>query len=499
MVTNVLEILVLFVSLGLFFDKVLIGASEREKISEYLNAAPRKAKFSVQYFDFLDVSHAMIFDRFFSGGLFSISFFRSAAVVSVSSFIFVATFQILYEPSILDDIDIGIFQVIIIVVFLSFNVLFDYITIAQTKIFIESSISSGKIFNSIFLIISDFIVSLNLFIIFYALFILFITLYLVSPVVDLTFYQLKASKASVVESKNVPEYLTYLDQPAIMGRIKYNADINGLLQSKGEDVDEEHVIVFYDATFEPKVGVTEKLILSTLPDVRVQFDGEFQDYSDVDGAVARKLTEQQVRLFDLSDEDKDEDQSNSVQSIKLKVSGSNTDLSSLNSAYTQAYTYADRLEDSFPISFALESATLSLRSFVADISSANSYKAPIAICLLDSKPTDRFPLTPHSVKQLQQCDDFIIVRRNWRAYLTQDLATTGRNLQNKIVPFNTLIITSMLPTILFYIAIMFLAVASVVFLTLASWAKEKRKYFVRSPFAVSGFLIGIVFGALAAF
>ncbi|MEI4195443.1 hypothetical protein [Roseovarius sp. E0-M6] len=60
------------------------------------------------------------------------------------------------------------------------------------------------------------------------------------------------------------------------------------------------------------------------------------------------------------------------------------------------------------------------------------------------------------------------------------------------MPFTTLLITSILPTAFFYLAIILLAIVAVCFSKVVRGTSRIKKFFLRAPFAISGALLGAV-------
>ncbi|MEP6149308.1 MAG: hypothetical protein ABJ201_17960, partial [Nisaea sp.] len=73
-----------------------------------------------------------------------------------------------------------------------------------------------------------------------------------------------------------------------------------------------------------------------------------------------------------------------------------------------------------------------------------------------------------------------------------DFALVGRDTDGYRVPFNTLLITSILPTAFFYLAIILLAIVTVCFSKVVRGTNRIKKFFLRAPFAISGALLGAV-------
>ena len=80
MLSSFLTDVMTLVGFGVFLDIILIGKNERERIELYLDGEPEDKTLTDRFLRFLSLSHSIVFGRFFSGRLFSISFFASAAL-----------------------------------------------------------------------------------------------------------------------------------------------------------------------------------------------------------------------------------------------------------------------------------------------------------------------------------------------------------------------------------------------------------------------------------
>jgi hypothetical protein len=72
------------------------------------------------------------------------------------------------------------------------------------------------------------------------------------------------------------------------------------------------------------------------------------------------------------------------------------------------------------------------------------------------------------------------------------MALVGRDTAGYRVPYNTLLITSVLPTAFFYLAILLLAIATVSFSKAVKGTNRVKKFFLRAPLAISGCFLGVV-------
>jgi hypothetical protein len=98
------------VAFGVFLDAVLIGREEKKRIEQYLDSKVSGLSFTQRFLSFLTLSHSVVFGRFFSGNLFSKSFFASAAIVSITSFVLVAAIQIYFDGDALTGVRFDFFS-----------------------------------------------------------------------------------------------------------------------------------------------------------------------------------------------------------------------------------------------------------------------------------------------------------------------------------------------------------------------------------------------------
>ncbi|RAZ81657.1 hypothetical protein DDV93_22475 [Cereibacter johrii] len=99
-------------------------------------------------------AHSIVFGRFFSAHLFSLRFFLSAAAIYICSFCLVLGAQVYLFPDQFSQLRYDTKQLVLFLVFILFNISFDYATIIQTKIFIETALKVNSIFRALVLIVS---------------------------------------------------------------------------------------------------------------------------------------------------------------------------------------------------------------------------------------------------------------------------------------------------------------------------------------------------------
>ncbi|MCB2095794.1 MAG: hypothetical protein KDE11_15445, partial [Rhodobacteraceae bacterium] len=446
---------------------------------------------------FLSVSHSIVFDRFFSGNLFSRSFFASALVISITSFSVVVALQLYFYPTALAGVRFDFLQISLIFSFIAFNVLFDYFTIVQTKIFIEASISAKSIFRSILFIASDLMVTMNTFILAYAFFILLVVQYFVWPQVHLSYVREHNAESNATALREPPNYLTEIGTPEALDRLRFSDNFSGALVDDGAAGDPIAVEVYYDTTLDPRAVDLQTLLLSNISRLQVTQTVDFKEYSgDGEEDLARFIgVLTRVARWVRFAAELEGDQLPAIEATPLVVSGNISGLGGLDAAYTMTFNQTDALEDGFPASIFGSLEVVELRRFVADTISNERLPAPMAICIFDDGSMTRFNITNESIASLNDCPNFITTEFLWRRSLSMNFSTAGRDLDNRIVPYNTLLITSLLPTLLFYIVILLMAFATFIFSYIIKSTQRLKTYFLRAPLTITCFILAVPLAA----
>ncbi|NDW43667.1 hypothetical protein [Ruegeria sp. PrR005] len=485
--------------LGLFFDQVLIGKEEREKISNYLEANADPSSLTEKFLRFLTLSHTVVFGRFFSAKLLSGSFFLSALVISLVSFSLVTAVQVYMNPAAISGVRFDATQYLVIAAFVTFNVFFDYFTIVQTKIFIEASLSAKSIFRSVLFIASDLIVTMNTFILFYAAFVLAVVQFFLAPEVDLIFAREKETTGELFEIEEPPEFLLKAGADELANRITYWGNFSAIVATDMDAKDHEEVTIYYYSTFKPNAADIQPLLLTTLPRLNVEFSSGFSELNKENGGTLVELASTQLRdelgYRDTVEPPEDggeqqEGDARAFEAADFVVDGSVVKASSLSAAYTATFSRTDFLEDAFPVSLSnLE--IVPLTRFVSETASAELGNNPVALCLLENGGAIRILLSSEVIHDFSVCEEVIAVEFIWHWALSRDLSTIGRDLNDRIAPYNTLLITSLLPTFLFYAAIILMAVTTLIYSRAVSQTNRFKRIVLRAPMATAGFILAI--------
>jgi hypothetical protein len=398
--------------------------------------------------------------------------------------------QIYFFPEQFSQIRFDATQYAILAAFIAFNILFDYATIIQTKIFIEASLTAKSVFRAVVFIGSDLLVTMNTFILSYALFILLVVQVFVADTKAASIILLDASKAQEIDPPTPQRFLSEYAGRAFVDRIRFDGQISGALMPSRDQGQAEQTFALYYSTFDPQDAQIQAAVLANLTNLNltdmdveeVQDEQTIEEYKET---LLGTRSELQRAVYADAEE-------GTLYLFSFGVDGSVVRNGSLQAAFTASFYLTDQLEDGFPISLLGPMELPSLNSLIEDTVGTPITDFPTAICFDNNAPVGRFQISQRTVDLLERCTDFILFQFIWQGAFDRELALVGRDTDGYKVPFNTLLITSILPTAFFYVAIMLLAIATVCYSKLIKGTKRVKKFFLRAPLAISGFIFGIV-------
>ena len=490
MLTTFLTEVMLITGLGALLDNVFIDTKERQKISAYLEDRTGDLSLNQRFSRFLERAHSIIFGRFFGARLFSLGFLASAATISLVSFSIVLGAQIYFFPEQFVQLRLDGVQILLFAAFILFNIVFDYLTIIQTKIFVEASLSAKSIFRAVIFIGSDLVVTMNTFILSYALFVLVVVQTFVAEPKAATILLSDARPAQESSPTNDRGFLAEFADADFSDKIKYQGKINGALFPNHDSSAVEEIVVYFYSSFDPQSAEQQANILATLSALNVS------------NVRLSEIVDQQKReeyisiyfgtLWNLERQLDGEVEDRRIYSLSFNVDGSKKNYGSIMSAYTVTFNLIDILEDAFPVSLTGSMELLSLSSLIRGAVTAPKPNLPTAICFENGNQVSRVRVADENVEFLNSCADFITFEPLWSLSFDRDLALVGREMAGYRVPFNTLFITSVLPTAFFYLTISLLAIAVVCFSKAIKGTNRVKRFFLRAPLAISGFFFGVV-------
>lgn len=481
----------LLAGLGVLLDSVFITEKEREKIAAYLESGTEDLTLSQRFSNFLERAHSVIFGRFFSARLFSLEFFFSAAVISVCSFCLVLGTQVYLFPEQFSQLRYDTQQLVLFLVFILFNISFDYATIIQTKIFIETALKVNSIFRALVLIVSDLIVTMNTFILSYALFVLIVVQAFVAYPESVSLIATDSKPDAEVEPQTDWRAFDGLEEREFAERLVYSGNLTAALLSRDNEQEADNILLPYLSTFDPRMAETKVYVFTSLALLNI---------SDIGASVIEDEAEREAYFATLDELksdlqrqlDGEPDEETGLLKLDFSVDASVFGGGSLSGAYTAAFFLTDQLEDSFPVSVAGPMELPLLSTLIKNAVAAPTSLHATVLCFKDGLPVVRFRLTSATVEALEKCSDFMVVDVFWANRVDGDFALVGRDTDGYRVPFNTLLITSILPTAFFYLAIILLAIVTVCFSKVVRGTNRIKKFFLRAPFAISGALLGAV-------
>lgn len=331
---------------------------------------------------------------------------------------------------------------------------------------------------------------MNTFILSYAFFILLVVQVFVAETKTASIILSDASEAQEIDPPTQQRFLSEYAGRAFVDRIKFDGFISGALMPSRDQGQAEKTIVFYYSTFDPQEAQIQAAVLANLTNLNlteidvegVQDEQKIQEYKETLLGTRSELE----RALDADAED------GALYLFSFGVDGSVVRNGSLEAAFTASFYLTDQLEDAFPISLLGPMELPSLNSLIADTVGAPISDLATAICFDNKTPVGRLQISQRNADLLERCTDFILFQSIWQGAFDKDLALIGRDTDGYKVPFNTLLITSILPTAFFYVAIMLLAIATVCYSKLIKGTKRVKKFFLRAPLAISGFILGTV-------
>lgn len=487
---NTLPIEILSISglLGGLLDTVFIDKKQRKRISKYLEKKNTDLSPNQKFSTFLQQAYAVIFGRFFSSKLFSFRFIASAAIISLTSFSIVILVQALLFTEQFTSLKIDLIQIGLFAAFIFFNICFDYFTIIQTKIFIEASLSAKSIFRSLVFIGSDLFVTMNTFILSYAVFLLMVVQWFVWSPVYASFVIPDGWYSREINPETKSRFFSRYENEPFVQRIRYQDSVSFVLLQSDSEKHAEYTILQFYSSFDLADHNTRALLIAKLTSLNYQIlnlsaiedEQEIEKFREIFKLAAdplRQVLNRNGQNFVILD---------------FSVNGSIWRDGTINGPYSASFALTDALEDGFPESLTKSFELLSLSRLIRTIMASPILDSLTAVCFEDSRPTLRLLMGANTVNILDKCEEFVMVEHRWVRSLDQNLSLIGRETEGYGVPFNTLLITSILPTAFFYFSIILLFIAVCLYSFLVNRMNRVKKFFLRAPFAISGFLFGVV-------
>jgi hypothetical protein len=486
-----------FLCLGAFFDR-FITPSHRLALEKLISReASAKTAFADTFLDYIRAIKGAIFGRFFTGSFFSVRYFTSCAILSLTSLFLIFAAQVFFFGwGDISSLEYSREQIAVIFACVAANIIIDWLSIGQTHAFFSIASEQDRAWRVVLLIISDFYVTINLFM---AVFSIVAALMLVLP-------------TNAVETNLRAKVMVFDFPPDFEEKEPWITTAKQLKSPK-------NMLFFIDPVSETK----EKNLTEEANDKNV--DLQFTSRTTLIGLVADDpsinladiiqalFASNEVQLLDVQtivkvhDGEKTKDivsargsnnwqklrrgANEDIDSARLRVSGRQLlDLSgsSLNDAYSAAFRSVAEVQLSFPdFEFTLPPRFLPLSEVEAFHQALLMLtNTPVFAC----KAGNTWKHSYSSDLFSQNCDKKIVFPD---APLSK-LKSTIKDISNSTlrVPLNTFFLTSFSMTGLIYALLLFLVIARLMWRFLTRFISPYQKLFLKSPFAWTGLSIGIV-------
>lgn len=369
-------------------------------------------------------------------------------------------------------------QIAITAVLFVFNCLFDYVSIIQTKVFIEFAIKSASPSKSILLLFCDAIFKMNAFILaFSAVLLSLFYFYTRTPV----------SVTVIFPSREISEEGSSSVGSEALVRLGVNPETAKDMALEAipvivaaENGGEAALLTFY-ATPNLDFGTLVKAYLYHLTNVVVEGDDAGLDDSEIDKIIETYNKHEDDRFHNPV-----------VLSVKSHLSFSG--LRDIDWAYTAVFHSVDAIEGGFPATLFGSNAFLEMKKAVSDSVLSMSQRGGWFYCEVAGVGSNGFipdSMVPDNCEELgvfleSGLSDFRIFPE-----LVPNLITAGRGLDGLWIPYTTLFITSLLPTFAFLIVSIMLLTTMLSFDVVHGASRRLSRYILRAPFTLASILLGV--------
>lgn len=253
---NVLEIIGFFFGLGWFIDQVVWKS---EPVANDGVLFPLKGSLT----KFLTVAHQKLFIRYFGDKPLSAKYIYRCVIFSLLSTIIVIVLQYISNGDEVLKFFSNEYQLYFFISLAVFNIVFDWVSIFQTQVFLQFAYMSRSIFRSIIALFADVILTINAFVIFYSIFIflsLFVLVYMQNHEFDDKTAKVDIKVSSVPTSPEKSD-IRFVGWAGLVGEESYSSKV--LSASVSNDLDGPEILdVFERLDFFKNFRVTSILLVT---------------------------------------------------------------------------------------------------------------------------------------------------------------------------------------------------------------------------------------------
>jgi|GEM_PF-3062536 len=445
--------------IGFILDNIFIGNEQRCRIDKFINENSGHKSIIERFLRAISAAHYIVFTRYFGGPINSWKFMKASCFLSLFSLILVLLLQFLFSTS-WPQFKLEEYQIIIFIIVIISNILIDYISIAQTKIFVEAAFASQSIFRTMLFMVADIIVTMNIFILWYAVFIAVVVIIVTSAPREGIYARLQQDW---VESR--PKIVGSQLHPNI-----YEGSFTGALFEE-DGLSPSEVKVYFEVSSESLIPKIDEMVFQALPLLNVQI----QEMEVIEGSILATRLNNGVKDYDpmqflYAPKDRVErDREKKIQAYNVNVSGGAHSIMQFYMLYTNSFILADIIEDTFP-SFLYEGFNFLNAANVLSNYFTIGYGGNEVLLCISGGGILRFGYDRGLQGAFKdKCDEYVTVSIVFARGLNNQLAGLGRSLNEKLILFNTLFITTLLPTLLMYLSII-----TVFFLKSINWLMLSR-------------------------
>lgn len=494
------------IGIGLFFDKIFIDDETKVKIQKFIKT--QNSDYPKPIFkNYLNLTIDAVFKKYLNHKLISSEYFIKCCIISLISLMIILVLQIeIFGLTLPENFNLNSHQLIILIVFLLVNVFIDYISIAQTHAFFMIANQQKTIGRMILLVVSDLILTINLFILLYSLFISFLLMYENSYSFNITAkYTVQTdgfrgrSKSEwpveTIKEKSLTN-LFDLKTPKVTTGTGW---VPIIAHSNTDEISIVDVYDLYSNIIKMKISPGEHfLTYETFTNAYGTTKNNIKKYkigqrSETIKSITKEMRDNHEKFFKESLDNEYVESYKDHQEVHIGLQEYSIN-NNFNLAHGVSFLEVDVLEDAFPVSLLRGIDFLSIgkinQSYVTGLSRGNI----IYGCFLANKNYQLVWETAYSPNIFnKECRKKVsLVTANFHHEIGK-LLNEKFKLHELYVPLTTFFLTSLVITFSIYIFLIFLIASKIFQSVILTKLKHYEKIFLKSPFAIIGFIIGAIY------
>jgi len=476
------------VTVGIFFDQVLIKREQRLQISKLLSSPRSRVPFHDAFYRYINLINDSVFRRFFSAPFLSFKYFVATSALSTAFLLIVLLVQFLSSPASFPPLlDTPTKKLALTVCFLS-NLIIDWVSIGQTQTFFIISAKLGSIRESALLIASDFILTINFFILIFSVTLAVFISWADKPTIIMPF------NAVVLSSELSPLDSNY--RLITGGRISKMKQTDYFLTgTDGDRPVSGRITVYSDSD---SVNLHDAINLATrTTGVRSwgyrgsleqpTFLGKQFPKQAILRANAGKIARGSSEWKALTEHYWKETPSLTI------MAGDHPDGWNKEISYTVGFKAAEVMQQEFPSVIQAPLHIVHINDLLDSYAVGRSgFSWPVVYaCSYDKNRSDDWSISKSVSIFDSHCGKHVVLLSNQHNELAAKMRDRPDGWAGVSIPLNTLFMTSMLMTFLIYAFALFLIVAKFLSTTFLAHLRLIEPFFAKAPLGSAGIVIGI--------